>query len=203
MPYGHASMLLLGEGSEATEPYNKYEKIRPHSIPSLQFYQKVRPLSFRPEKFDLFTATRPLKVRTRPTSLEKRILRFLECSCESYILPMAEKCVFLREMARSVCFESFDIISFFVAFVFSDLLLLLSFFCCVSAWLLFLFIFPHLLGRSFLLYNFDIAPFIEISPCQWLTLHPPRAIVCRPRQTRVSLHPEGIGDSSVESGLMK
>ena len=24
MPYGHASMLLLGEGSEATEPYNKY-----------------------------------------------------------------------------------------------------------------------------------------------------------------------------------
>ena len=27
MPYGHASMLLLGEGSEATEPYNKYESI--------------------------------------------------------------------------------------------------------------------------------------------------------------------------------
>ena len=24
MPHGHASMLLLGEGSEATEPYNKY-----------------------------------------------------------------------------------------------------------------------------------------------------------------------------------
>ena len=58
MPYGHASMLLLGEGSEATEQYNKYDKIRPHSIRSLQFDQKVRPLSFRPEKFDLFTATR-------------------------------------------------------------------------------------------------------------------------------------------------
>ena len=57
MPYGHASMLLLGEGSEATEPYNKYDKIRPHSIRSLHFVQKVRPLSFRPEKFDLFTAT--------------------------------------------------------------------------------------------------------------------------------------------------
>ena len=57
MPYGHASMLLLGEGSEATEPYNKYNKIRPHSIRSLQFDQKVRPLSIRPEKFDLFTAT--------------------------------------------------------------------------------------------------------------------------------------------------
>ena len=57
MPYGHASMSLLGEGSEATEPYNKYDKIRPHSIRSLQFDQKVRPLSFRPEKFDLFTAT--------------------------------------------------------------------------------------------------------------------------------------------------
>ena len=57
MPYGHASMLLLGEGSGTTEPYNKYDKIRPHSIRSLQFDQKVRPLSFRPEKFDLFTAT--------------------------------------------------------------------------------------------------------------------------------------------------
>ena len=57
MPYGHASMLLLGEGSEATEPYNKYDKIRPHSFRSLQFDQKVRPQSFRPEKFDLFTAT--------------------------------------------------------------------------------------------------------------------------------------------------
>ena len=57
MQYGHASMLLLGEGSEATEPYNKNDKIRPHSIRSLQFDQKVRPLSFRPEKFDLFTAT--------------------------------------------------------------------------------------------------------------------------------------------------
>ena len=57
MPYGHASMLLLGEGIEATEPYNKYDKIRPHSIRSLQFDQKVRSQSFRPEKFDLFTAT--------------------------------------------------------------------------------------------------------------------------------------------------
>ena len=57
VPYGHASMLLLGEGSEATEPYNKYDKIRPHSIRSLQLDQKVRLLSFRPEKFDLFTAT--------------------------------------------------------------------------------------------------------------------------------------------------
>ena len=47
-------MLLLGEGSEATEPYNKHDKIRPHSIRSLLFDQKVRPLSFRPEKFDLF-----------------------------------------------------------------------------------------------------------------------------------------------------
>ena len=59
VPYDHAAMLLLGEGSEATEPYNKYDKIRPHSIRSLQFDQKVRPLSIRPEKFDLFTATPP------------------------------------------------------------------------------------------------------------------------------------------------
>ena len=50
-------MLLVGEGSEATEPYNKYDKIRLHSVRSLPVDQKVRPLSFRPEKFDLFTAT--------------------------------------------------------------------------------------------------------------------------------------------------
>ena len=33
--YGHASILLLGEGSEATEPYNKYanrHKIYPNEI---------------------------------------------------------------------------------------------------------------------------------------------------------------------------
>ena len=51
-------MLLVGEGSEATEPYNKYDRIRPHSIRSLQFDQKVRLLSFRPEKIVLLTATR-------------------------------------------------------------------------------------------------------------------------------------------------
>ena len=69
LPYGHASMLLLGGGSEATEPYNKYDKIRTHSIRSLQFDQKVRPLSFRPEKFDFFTATqsRALFSRKAPT----------------------------------------------------------------------------------------------------------------------------------------
>ena len=27
VPYGHASMLLLGEGSERTEPYNKYANL--------------------------------------------------------------------------------------------------------------------------------------------------------------------------------
>ena len=58
VPYGHALMLLLGEGSEATEPYNKYDKLRPRSIRSLQFDQKVRPLSFQPVGFDLSTATR-------------------------------------------------------------------------------------------------------------------------------------------------
>ena len=61
VPFGHASMLLLGEGSKATEPYNKNDKIRPHSIRSLQFDQKVRPLSIRPETIDLFTATLPFK----------------------------------------------------------------------------------------------------------------------------------------------
>ena len=37
--------VATSEGSEATEPYNKYNKIRPHSIRSLQFDQKVRPTS--------------------------------------------------------------------------------------------------------------------------------------------------------------
>ena len=27
VPYGHASLLLLGEGSDATEPYNKYRNL--------------------------------------------------------------------------------------------------------------------------------------------------------------------------------
>ena len=27
VPYGHASMLLLGKGSEATEPYKKYANL--------------------------------------------------------------------------------------------------------------------------------------------------------------------------------
>ena len=35
-----------------------FDQIRPHSFRSLQFDQRVRPLSFRPEKFDLFTANR-------------------------------------------------------------------------------------------------------------------------------------------------
>ena len=34
-----------------------FDQNRPHSIRSLQLDQKARPLSFRPEKFVLFTAT--------------------------------------------------------------------------------------------------------------------------------------------------
>ena len=39
-------------------PPEGFDQIRPHSIRSLQFDQRIRPLSFRPEKFDIFTATR-------------------------------------------------------------------------------------------------------------------------------------------------
>ena len=35
MPYGHASMLLLGEGSEAAEPYNKYEPLQINQVPCI------------------------------------------------------------------------------------------------------------------------------------------------------------------------
>ena len=48
MPYGHASMLLLGEGSEATEPYNKYDKILAfHSIPAIRSKGSTSVLSTR------------------------------------------------------------------------------------------------------------------------------------------------------------
>ena len=35
MPYGHASMLPLGEGSEATEPYNNYEPLQINQVPGI------------------------------------------------------------------------------------------------------------------------------------------------------------------------
>ena len=89
MPYSHASMLILGEGSEATEPYNKYDKIRPHSIRSLQFDQKLRPLSFRPEKFDLFTAI-------RGTLLLNQLLR-------NKLLPPDYEICESRELSKSLC----------------------------------------------------------------------------------------------------
>ena len=63
---GDEMSLTLREGSEATEPYNKHDKIQPQSIRSLQFDQKIRPLSFRPEKFDLFTATPLEEMGTYP-----------------------------------------------------------------------------------------------------------------------------------------
>ena len=87
MPYGHVSMLLLGEGSEATEPYYKDDKIRPHSIRSLQFVQKVRPLSIRPEKFDLFTATR-LKNPVLPRPLTEKCIHcpFIRDTSQFYAL---------------------------------------------------------------------------------------------------------------------
>ena len=35
MPYGNASILLLDEGSEATEPYNKFESLRIYQFPCI------------------------------------------------------------------------------------------------------------------------------------------------------------------------
>ena len=32
VPYGHASKLLRGEGSEATEPYNNYEPLQINQV---------------------------------------------------------------------------------------------------------------------------------------------------------------------------
>ena len=44
-----------------------FDQIRPHSTRSLQLDQMVRPLSFRLEKFDLFTATRSHFAKRRRT----------------------------------------------------------------------------------------------------------------------------------------
>ena len=41
VPYGHASMLPLGEGSEATEPYYKYAKPFKYMLID-QFDQPIR-----------------------------------------------------------------------------------------------------------------------------------------------------------------
>ena len=56
----HMPHIMIVNRLEANkEPFRAegFNQFRPHSIRSLQFDQKVRPLSFRPEKFDLFTAT--------------------------------------------------------------------------------------------------------------------------------------------------
>ena len=52
-------VLLIGIPEANIERFRPegFDQIRPHSIRSLQFDQKFRPLSFQPEKFDLFTAT--------------------------------------------------------------------------------------------------------------------------------------------------
>ena len=47
-----------------------FDQNRPHSIRSLQFDQKVRPLSVRLEKIDLFTAT---SYKERRSAIETRI----------------------------------------------------------------------------------------------------------------------------------
>ena len=45
VPYGHASILLLDEGSEATEPYNKYanrhKKLPNETNPDMEFFRRI------------------------------------------------------------------------------------------------------------------------------------------------------------------
>ena len=35
VPYGHVSMLLLGDGNEATEPKNEYEPLQINQVPCI------------------------------------------------------------------------------------------------------------------------------------------------------------------------
>ena len=56
----HMPQMLIVNRLEATKERFRpegFDQIQPLFIRSLQYDQKVRPLSFRPEKFDLFTAT--------------------------------------------------------------------------------------------------------------------------------------------------
>ena len=45
--YDYASMLLLGEGSEATEPYNKYDNLK--IIAAMEFLLETKFLKHVPE----------------------------------------------------------------------------------------------------------------------------------------------------------
>ena len=57
----HMPHIMIVNRLEANKEHfrpDRFDQTRPHCIRSLQFDQQVRPLSFRPEKFDLFTATR-------------------------------------------------------------------------------------------------------------------------------------------------
>ena len=56
----HMPLIMIVNRLEANKERFRpegFDQVRPHSIRSLQFDQKVRPLSFRPEKLDFFTAT--------------------------------------------------------------------------------------------------------------------------------------------------
>ena len=105
-------MLLLGEGSEATEPYNKYDKIRPHSFRSLQFDQKVRPLSFRPEKFDLFTATHKLSIVDRdPDEIKAIYIQYArQSSVSTFKKEVDEYCRHLwqREIKQGLMYSNYS-----------------------------------------------------------------------------------------------
>ena len=62
-----------------------FDQIRPHSVRSGQFDQKVRPLTFRPEKFDLFTSTRDNEPTMR--AVEKNLLS-ANIGCASHRIPL-------------------------------------------------------------------------------------------------------------------
>ena len=69
----------------------------------------------------------------------------------------------------------------------------LLFFCVFSLFFCFLFGFNDLPGRPFWFAHFLVLDriFHRKFGADWWTLHPPRAVVCRPRQTRGCSHPKG------------
>ena len=53
----HSMIVNRLDSNKERFRHEGFNQIRRHSIRSVQFDQKVRPLSFRQEKIDLFTAT--------------------------------------------------------------------------------------------------------------------------------------------------
>ena len=80
MPYGHASMFLLGEGSEATEPYNKYEPLQINQVPFILAVTALILSRFENRLFCLVLKSAVLS-RIRYNDDAAILLFYIRCEC--------------------------------------------------------------------------------------------------------------------------